>query len=150
LGPLLRRRHRLRRQQVGRAAGAHPHPGPRGRGCGGETEILCLLGELVDARGRSSGGRGSAGRSRLGVLLRRQGCTGGGLSERRRVAGWVDLIRSLGGSLIEVLKAEVEALKEELAVSGRHLALGAALAGGAAVLLFWTVGALIFTLVAVL
>jgi sulfite exporter TauE/SafE len=71
-------------------------------------------------------------------------------SQRSRIAGWVDLVRSLGGSLIEVLKAEVDALKEELAVSGRHLAVGAALVGGAAVLLFWTVGALIFALGAVL
>jgi len=63
---------------------------------------------------------------------------------------WVDLVRSLGGSLIEVLRAEVDAFKEELAVSGRHLAVGLALLGGAAVLLFWTLGALIFTLGAVL
>jgi sulfite exporter TauE/SafE len=72
------------------------------------------------------------------------------LNERSRVAGWIDLVRSLGGSLVEVLKAEVESLKEELAISGRHLAVGAALAGGAAVVLFWMVGALIFTVGAVL
>jgi len=63
---------------------------------------------------------------------------------------WVDLFRSLGGSLIEVLRAEVDSLKEELASSGRHLGVGLALLGGAAVLLFWTLGALIFTLGAVL
>jgi hypothetical protein len=63
---------------------------------------------------------------------------------------WVDLVRSLGGSLIEVLRAEVDALKEEIAISGRHLAVGLALFGAAAVLLFWTLGALIFTLGAVL
>ena len=66
------------------------------------------------------------------------------------MSSWVDLIRSLGGSLIEVLRAEIDSLKEELAISGRHLAIGAALLGGAAVLLFWTLGALIFTLGAVL
>jgi Flp pilus assembly protein TadB len=62
----------------------------------------------------------------------------------------VDVVRSLGGSLIEVLRAEVDALKEELASSGRHLAVAVALLGGAAVLFFWTLGALIFTLGAVL
>jgi len=63
---------------------------------------------------------------------------------------WIDLVRSLGGSLIEVLRAEVDALKEEMAASGRHLGIGLGLLGGAAVLLFWTLGALIFTLGAVL
>ncbi|MEA2694207.1 MAG: hypothetical protein QOJ16_3594 [Acidobacteriota bacterium] len=63
---------------------------------------------------------------------------------------WVDLVRSLGGSLIEVLRAEIDSLKEELASSGRHLGVAVALLGGAAVLLFWTLGALIFTLGAVL
>jgi putative superfamily III holin-X len=64
--------------------------------------------------------------------------------------GWLDLIRSLGSSLIEVFRAEADALKAELARSGRHLGVGLALLGGAAVLLFWTLGALIFTLGAVL
>jgi Flp pilus assembly protein TadB len=62
----------------------------------------------------------------------------------------VDLVRSLGGSLIEVLRAEVDALKEELASSGRHLAVGLAFLAGAAAILFWTLGAVIFTLGAVL
>lgn len=64
--------------------------------------------------------------------------------------GWLDLFRSLGTSLIEVFRAEMEALKEELARSGRHLAIGLVLLGGAFVLLFWTLGALIFALGAVL
>src|SRR4029079_16670411 len=45
---------------------------------------------------------------------------------------------------------EMEALKEELARSGHHLAIGLVLLGAAFVLLFWTLGALIFALGAVL
>jgi len=63
---------------------------------------------------------------------------------------WIDLVRSLGGSLIEVLRAEADALKEELASSGRHLGIGLAFLAGAAGILFWTLGALLFTLGAVL
>jgi putative superfamily III holin-X len=63
---------------------------------------------------------------------------------------WIDLFRSLGGSLLEVLRAEVDAWKEELAVSGRHLGVGLGLLGGAAAILFWTMGALIFAVGAVL
>ena len=63
---------------------------------------------------------------------------------------WLELFRSLGASLLEVLKAEVEAFKEELAVSGRHLGVGLGLLGGAVMILFWTVGALIFAVGAVL
>lgn len=63
---------------------------------------------------------------------------------------WVDLVRSLGGSLIEVLRAEADALKEELASSGRHLGIGLGFLAGAVAILFWTLGAVIFTLGAVL
>jgi Putative Actinobacterial Holin-X, holin superfamily III len=64
--------------------------------------------------------------------------------------GWLELFRSLGTSIIEVFRAELDALKEELSRSGRHLAIGLALLGVAFVLLFWTLGALIFALGAVL
>jgi Putative Actinobacterial Holin-X, holin superfamily III len=64
--------------------------------------------------------------------------------------GWLEMFRSLGTSLIEVFRAELDALKEDLSRSGRHLGVGLALLGGAAVLLFWTLGALIFALGAVL
>lgn len=64
--------------------------------------------------------------------------------------GWLETFRALGTSLIEVFRAELDALKEELARSGRHLGIGLGLLGGALVLLFWTLGALIFTLGAVL
>lgn len=64
--------------------------------------------------------------------------------------GWLEMFRGLGSSLIEVFRAEMDALKEELSRSGRHLAIGLVLIGGALVLLFWTLGALIFALGAVL
>ena len=64
--------------------------------------------------------------------------------------GWLDLFRSLGQSLIEVFRAELDALREEFRRSGKHLGVGLALVGAAAVLLFWTLGALIFALGAIL
>ena len=63
---------------------------------------------------------------------------------------WVDLVRSLGGSLIDVLRAEADSLKEELVSSGRHLGVGLGLLVAAAGMLFWALGALLFTLGAVL
>jgi hypothetical protein len=66
------------------------------------------------------------------------------------MAGWMDLFRSFGESLLEVVRAEIAALQDDLQRSGRHFGVALALFGGAAVLLFWMVGLLIFTLVAVL
>lgn len=66
------------------------------------------------------------------------------------MTGWIDLIRSLGESLLEVLKAELAALQEDFSRSGRRLGLALGLLGGAAVLLFWLVGLLLFTLIVVL
>ena len=66
------------------------------------------------------------------------------------MAGWIDLFRSFGESLLEVMRAEIAALQDDLQRSGRHFGAALALFGGAFVLLFWMVGLLIFTLVAVL
>jgi Putative Actinobacterial Holin-X, holin superfamily III len=66
------------------------------------------------------------------------------------VTGWVEQFRSLGLSLLEVFRAEWEALRGDFARSGRHFAVALALLGAAAVVLFWTLGALIFALGAVL
>ncbi|HEX2641632.1 MAG TPA: phage holin family protein [Thermoanaerobaculia bacterium] len=66
------------------------------------------------------------------------------------MTGWIDLIRSLGESLLEVLRAELAALQEDFSHSGRRLGLALGLLGGAAVLLFWMVGLLLFTLIVVL
>lgn len=64
--------------------------------------------------------------------------------------GWIDLFRALGSSLIEVFRAEIDALQEELARSGHHLVRGIALLAAAFFVLFWTLGAILFTLGAVL
>lgn len=64
--------------------------------------------------------------------------------------GWIELLRSLGESLIEVVRAEVEALQGDLKRSGRHLGIALALLGAVAVLAFWIVGLIVFFLVALL
>jgi Putative Actinobacterial Holin-X, holin superfamily III len=64
--------------------------------------------------------------------------------------GWIDLFRSLGESLIEVLRAEAGALQEDLKRSGRHYGMALALFGAAALVSFWVLGLLLFFLVALL
>ncbi|HYN20673.1 MAG TPA: phage holin family protein [Thermoanaerobaculia bacterium] len=64
--------------------------------------------------------------------------------------GWIELFRSLGESLIEVVRAEAEALQGDLKRSGRHLAIALALIGAAVLLLFWVLGLLIFCVIALL
>jgi hypothetical protein len=63
---------------------------------------------------------------------------------------WIGQIRSLGRALLDVLQAEWEALQAEIAESGGHLGRALGFLAVAAVLLFWMVGALIFSLGAVL
>lgn len=64
--------------------------------------------------------------------------------------GWIETFRGLGEALLEVLRAEVATLQDDLTRSGR-IASGALLLFGAALILsFWVVGLLLFTLVAVL
>lgn len=64
--------------------------------------------------------------------------------------GWIDLFRSLGESLIEVVRAESSALQADLKTSGRHMGVALGLLGTAVLLLFWVLGLLIFLAVAVL
>ena len=64
--------------------------------------------------------------------------------------GWIELFRSLGQALFEVLRAEMEALGEDLRRSGGQLLRGLALLGGAAAVGFWTLGVLVLALIAVL
>jgi putative superfamily III holin-X len=66
------------------------------------------------------------------------------------MSGWIDLFRSLGESLLEVLRAEVATLQDDLQRSGRHFGVALAFFGGAVVLLFWMIGLLLFTLIALL
>ena len=64
--------------------------------------------------------------------------------------GWIETFRGLGEALLEVLRAEVATLQEDLTRSGRIAGGALVLLGAALVLSFWVVGLLVFTLVAVL
>ncbi len=64
--------------------------------------------------------------------------------------GWIDLFRSLGESLIEVVRAEVNTLQDDLKRSGRHFGVALGLFGAALMLAFWILGLLVFSMVAVL
>jgi hypothetical protein len=64
--------------------------------------------------------------------------------------GWVEMFRGLGEALLEVLRAEVATLQEDLSRSGRIAGGALALLGTALILLFWIVGLLIFAMIAVL
>jgi hypothetical protein len=66
------------------------------------------------------------------------------------MAGWIDLFRSLGESLLEVLRAELAALQEDFTRSGRNLGMALGLFGAAAMVAFWVVGLAIFLLVTLL
>lgn len=64
--------------------------------------------------------------------------------------GWIDLFRSLGESLVEVLRAETTSLQQDLKRSGRMLAIALGFLGAAAMVAFWVVGLLLFFLVSLL
>jgi hypothetical protein len=72
------------------------------------------------------------------------------MQEPAGVQGWIELFRSLGQALFEVLRAEAQALGEDFRRSGRQLAAGLALLGGAAAVGFWAIGVLVLVLIAVL
>lgn len=66
------------------------------------------------------------------------------------MSGWIEMFRGLGEALLDVLRAEVATLQEDLSRSGRIAGGALALLGVALVLLFWIVGLIIFVLVALL
>jgi hypothetical protein len=66
------------------------------------------------------------------------------------MGGWIDMFRGLGEALLDVLRAEVATLQEDLTRSGRIAGGALALLGAALILLFWIVGLLVFVLIAVL
>ncbi len=66
------------------------------------------------------------------------------------MAGWIELFRSLGESLLEVWRAELSTLQGDFQRSGRFLAAALGLLGAALILVFWIVGLLLFVLIAVL
>jgi hypothetical protein len=66
------------------------------------------------------------------------------------MGGWIEMFRGLGEALLDVLRAEVATLQEDLTRSGKIAGGALALLGAALVLLFWIIGLVVFTLVAVL
>ncbi len=68
----------------------------------------------------------------------------------RLAADWLATLRALGESFLEVLRAELAAFQRDATVSARLLLKGARLVILALILLFWTVGTLVFAGVAVL
>ncbi len=60
--------------------------------------------------------------------------------------GWKSLLLSVGESLREVFSAEAEALKADLAESGRRFSVALGLALLALFMLFWTIGAAAFAI----
>jgi hypothetical protein len=64
--------------------------------------------------------------------------------------GWADLFRSLGESLLQVLRAELAAVEEDFRRSSVHLKAVLGLLAAVAVLGFWIAGLMIFVLVALL
>lgn len=66
------------------------------------------------------------------------------------MSGWIEMFRGLGEALLDVLRAEVSTLQEDLSRSGRIAGGALALLGVALILLFWIVGLLIFAMIAVL
>lgn len=68
---------------------------------------------------------------------------------RKRVRRWRELLRSLGSAVLDLLRAELAALGEELAASGRQLRRGSlllALALAVAVAALWSLALLCFEL----
>ena len=65
------------------------------------------------------------------------------------MGGWIEMFRGLGEALLDVLRAEVATLQEDLTRSGKIAGGALALLGVALILLFWILGLLIFCLVAV-
>jgi hypothetical protein len=66
------------------------------------------------------------------------------------MGGWIDMFRSLGESLLEVLRAELSTLQEDLTRSGRHFGVALGFFGVALIILFWLLGLLITLAVAVM
>lgn len=58
------------------------------------------------------------------------------------------MFRSLGEALLQVWRAELDTLQQDLQRSGRYLGVALAFLGATAVLGFWIVGLLLFALVA--
>jgi Putative Actinobacterial Holin-X, holin superfamily III len=64
--------------------------------------------------------------------------------------GWTTLLQGLGQSLLELLRAEVRALTDDLKATGKRLAGSVALFGVAGFFLFWACGVLAYLAVELL
>ena len=60
---------------------------------------------------------------------------------------WSETFRALGSAVLSLVKAELAALERDLARSGKSVAVGAALLGGAAAFGFWTLGVATYFLI---
>ncbi len=67
----------------------------------------------------------------------------------RIASAWIELARSLGQALLEVLQAESEVLKRELGDTGKQAGIGTALMAAAGMVLFWFLGVATLFLIAV-
>jgi hypothetical protein len=63
---------------------------------------------------------------------------------------WIELFRSLGEALLEVWRAELGTLQDDLQRSGHHLGVALGLFGAAVMLAFWAVGLVLFVLITLL
>ncbi|HEV7672245.1 MAG TPA: phage holin family protein [Thermoanaerobaculia bacterium] len=64
------------------------------------------------------------------------------------MGGWGRLVRELGQSWLDVLRAELQAVEDDFSRSGHQLKRGAGLIGGSVALGFWAVGALVVAAIA--
>lgn len=62
------------------------------------------------------------------------------------IGSWLEMFRALGQALVEVFKAELAELSEELGVSAKHLGLALGFFGAVAFLAFWMLPAVMLTL----
>ena len=65
-------------------------------------------------------------------------------------SAWVDMVRSLGQGLLEVLQAETEVLGQELGRTGKQAGIGMALVAASAMISFWFLGVATLCVVAIL
>jgi hypothetical protein len=63
---------------------------------------------------------------------------------------WVEMLRALGQSFLDLLRAEWDQLLRELGVSAKKLGIGLALLAGAGMVAFWFVAVLAFFLIMVI
>jgi hypothetical protein len=66
------------------------------------------------------------------------------------MSAWLELFRSLGQALLDLVQAELEAIGDELASSGKQLGVGIALLVAAAAFGFWTAAVAIYTVIRVI